>query len=249
MKMTIEIRKENGLNAVSARDLHEKLEITDRFNRWFERMVAYGFVENEDFCRVKSSTQQNQYGGEKEIYDYAISLDMAKEICMIQRSDIGRKFRQYFIECEKELNRKTETYVPRISKEELEARKKEAEAKSKELRLEVYDRLHSLANEYAERSKDYQQILDAHATKELTGEFLLPLPGTEKTYSATEIGEMFGISANKVRKIANANGMKTDVYGKYFIDKSRFSDKEVQTFRYNSRAIDRIRQILKEVGK
>lgn len=187
MKMTIEIRKENGLNAVSARDLHEKLEITDRFNRWFERMVAYGFVENEDFCRVKSSTQQNQYGGEKEIYDYAISLDMAKEICMIQRSDIGRKFRQYFIECEKELNRK-QRHVPRISKEELEARKKEAEAKSKELRLEVYDRLHSLANEYAERSKDYQQILDAHATKELTGEFLLPLPGTEKTYSAKKSG-------------------------------------------------------------
>lgn len=143
--------------------------------------------------------------------------------------------------------RKTGSYnAPRISKEELEARKKEAEAKSKEYNLGVYDRLHSLANEYAEKSEAYRQVLDAHATKALAGEFLLPLPETEKTYSATEIGDMLGVSANRVGKIANANGMKTAEFGKYFIDKSKFSAREVQTFRYNRKAIDRIRQLLRE---
>lgn len=239
MKMTIEIRKENGRTAVSARELHEKLGLTDRFNRWFERMIAYGFVENEDFCRVKSSTQQNQYGGEKEIDDYAITLDMAKEICMIQRSDTGRKFRQYFIECEKELNRNTEfCNVPRMSKEEIEA-------KSKEFRLGAYDRLHALANEYREKSYTFKQILDAYATRELAGEFLLPLPETEKTYSATEIGEMLGVSANRIGKIANRNGLKTDEYGKYFVDKSKFSTREVQVFRYNNKGVNRFKELLK----
>lgn len=242
MEMTIEIRKENGLNAVSARELHEKLGITDRFNRWFERMVAYGFVENEDFTSVKSSTLVNN-GAERELQDYAVTLDMAKEICMIQRSDTGRKFRQYFIECEKELNRKTVTCnVPHMSEKEIDAR-------NKEYNLGVYDRLHSLANEYAEKSEAYRQVLDAHATKALAGEFLLPLPETEKTYSATEIGDMLGVSANRVGKIANANGMKTAEFGKYFIDKSKFSAREVQTFRYNRKAVDRIRQLLREAGK
>ena len=50
---------------------------------------------------MKSSTQQNQYGGIKELNDYALKLDMAKEICMIQRNSKGRQFRKYFIEVEK----------------------------------------------------------------------------------------------------------------------------------------------------
>lgn len=71
---------------VSARDLHAGLEITDRFSRWFERMSAYGFAEGNDFTSVKTSTLVNN-GAEREITDYQISVDMAKQICMIQRSE------------------------------------------------------------------------------------------------------------------------------------------------------------------
>lgn len=94
------IRIENGEQLVSARDLHEGLEITDRFSRWFERMLAYGFEEDVDYTSVKSSTVVNN-GAVRELDDYILKLDMAKEIAMIQRNAKGREFRKYFIEVEK----------------------------------------------------------------------------------------------------------------------------------------------------
>lgn len=85
---------------VSARELYEGLEITDRFSRWFERMTGYGFQESEDFTSVKSSTLVN-HGAERELIDYEISIDMAKQICMLQRTEKGRQYRQYFLDLEK----------------------------------------------------------------------------------------------------------------------------------------------------
>lgn len=95
-------QNENNELLVSARDLYKGLEVTDRFSRWFERMCEYGFEENIDYWGVKSSTQQNQYGGTKEIQDYALKIDMAKEISMIQRNEKGKQVRKYFIKIEKE---------------------------------------------------------------------------------------------------------------------------------------------------
>lgn len=103
-EITLNVNEQNEKQTVSARELYKGLEITDRFNRWFESLLKYGFIENEDFCRVKTSTQQNQYGGEKEIDDFAISLDMAKEICMLQRSEKGKQYRQYLIKLEQAWN-------------------------------------------------------------------------------------------------------------------------------------------------
>lgn len=91
----------------------------------------------------------------------------------------------------------------------------------------------------------YKQVLQAYATKELTGEFLLPLPMLErKTYSAAEIGAELGISAHKVGTLANANSLKTDEYGKWFVDKSAHSSKEVQSFRYFDNIIPVLRGLL-----
>lgn len=88
---------------VSARELHRILQITDRFSRWFERMVAYGFVEGTDFTSVKSSTLVNN-GAERELQDYSLSVDMAKQICMIQRTPEGKQIRQYLIDLENKWN-------------------------------------------------------------------------------------------------------------------------------------------------
>lgn len=91
----------------------------------------------------------------------------------------------------------------------------------------------------------YKQVLQAYATKELTGEFLLPLPALErKTYSAAEIGSELGISAHKVGTLANANRLKTDEYGKWFVDKSAHSSKEVQSFRYYENVIPILRGLI-----
>lgn len=91
----------------------------------------------------------------------------------------------------------------------------------------------------------YKQILQAYAAKELTGEFVLPLPTSErKTYTAAEIGEALGITAHKVGTLTNANDLKTDDYGQWFVDKSPHSSKEVRTFRYYENIIPVLRDLL-----
>lgn len=85
---------------VSGRELHSRLEITERYSSWFNRMLHYGFVEGEDYlgCKVFNALAR------QELDDHMVKIDMAKEICMIQRNEKGREFRQYFIEVEKEFN-------------------------------------------------------------------------------------------------------------------------------------------------
>ncbi len=86
---------------VSARDLHEGLEISTRFNDWFPRMAEYGFSEGKDFYSKMSKTSDK--GGRPSV-DYEITVDMAKQICMIQRTDKGKQYREYFLELEKAWN-------------------------------------------------------------------------------------------------------------------------------------------------
>lgn len=87
---------------VSARDLHEALEINKRFSAWFESN-SQGFVENEDFTSVLTGTVVNN-GAQRELQDYKMSVDMAKHICLMSRSEKGKKIRQYFIDLEKVWN-------------------------------------------------------------------------------------------------------------------------------------------------
>lgn len=92
---------ESGNQVVSARELHKFLEVETRFNDWISRMMNYGFVENVDY-QVLLKNEYNLSGGRPST-DYALTLDTAKEISMIQRSEKGKQARQYFIECEKRL--------------------------------------------------------------------------------------------------------------------------------------------------
>lgn len=94
---------ENMEVVVSGRDLHEKLGIETPFKKWIDRMVEYGFTENIDFVTVGQKCPIAN-GGYQARTDYIIKLDMAKEICMIQRNEKGKMFRQYFIQVEKDYN-------------------------------------------------------------------------------------------------------------------------------------------------
>nr|DAI79183.1 MAG TPA: KilAC domain protein [Caudoviricetes sp.] len=102
MKELLKINYEAEQPTVSARELHEGLEIKTEFRKWFSRMAEYGFDENVDWKRV--SQKCPTLGGEQNMVDYQISVDMAKQICMIQRSEKGKLYRQYFIDLEKAWN-------------------------------------------------------------------------------------------------------------------------------------------------
>ncbi len=100
----IKIIEREGRQLVSGRELHEFLEIGTKYKDWFRRMVEYGFEEEIDFIRVAQKRATNNLKNPvTTVIDHAISIDMAKEISMIQRTEKGKAARQYFINCEKKL--------------------------------------------------------------------------------------------------------------------------------------------------
>lgn len=89
---------------VSARELHKVLEVKKQFTDWWKQQQGYGFEENQDFVVYTSRCMANQHGGKKEIKDYAMKLDMAKELAMVSKTDKGKEVRKYFIQVEKDFN-------------------------------------------------------------------------------------------------------------------------------------------------
>ena len=102
MNALIPINYDAEQPTVSARDLHGALGVNRRFSAWFE-VNSQGFVENEDFTSVLSSTVVNN-GALRELQDYKLSVDMAKHICLMSRTEKGKLIRQYFIALEKAWN-------------------------------------------------------------------------------------------------------------------------------------------------
>lgn len=115
---------ENLEPVVSGRELHKMLEVATAYKDWFPRMCEYGFVEGQDF----SSFLSESTGGRPAV-DHLIKLDMAKELCMIQRTERGKLARQYFIQVEKDYNspEKIMARALRIAEQELSNLKIQAE--------------------------------------------------------------------------------------------------------------------------
>lgn len=94
------IEFENDKPVISARELHKQVGSTERFASWFDRQLQFGFEEYEDFTSVKSFTVVNN-GAKRELDDYHLTVDMAKQICMIQKNEKAKLIRKYLIEIEK----------------------------------------------------------------------------------------------------------------------------------------------------
>ena len=91
-----------------------------------------------------------------------------------------------------------------------------------------------------------KQALLSHISELAFGQRLIPLPKVEESLKlAGEVGELLGVSAQKIGRLANHHGMKTDQYGEIRLDKSKYSDRQCETFFYNSAAVERFREILK----
>lgn len=99
MNELIKINYESDRPTVLARDLHEFLEVETPFNKWFSRMCEYGFTDGADFQTFLSEST-----GGRPATDAQLTIDMAKEICMLQRNEKGKQARQYFLQLEREWN-------------------------------------------------------------------------------------------------------------------------------------------------
>ncbi len=161
------------------------------------------------------------------------------EVTMLSKTETGKKFRKVVRAIIKSL-RKGESKIIKMS----EYQKLTAEAKLNNSRARMASILMKIAQQTS--VKEYKQVCCSYASACIAGKPLLPLPEVnKKTYSATEIGNALGISSNMVGKLANAHNLKTEQYGKMFYDKSRYSNKEVETFRYYNEIVPKLKEILK----
>ena len=100
MNELISVAYTNDRPTISGRELHEKLGIETPYRLWFPRMCEYGFSDGVDYTPYIFVHPQNK----QETTDHQLTIDMAKQICMIQRTDEGRRYREYFLEVERKWN-------------------------------------------------------------------------------------------------------------------------------------------------
>ena len=198
------------INCVSARELHEFLEIETRFDTWFGRMICYGFEENSDYRKIVNKVHAQKRARTYEEADYIITLDMAKEISMIQRTPKGKQARQYFIQCEKKLKEVVKT--PKLTPQE-------------QLALQLF-------NGGIDAISAHKELL-AIETKELNDKIEEQKPKVEYTdnvlqaeglLTVTVIAKDFGLSAKKLNQILVEQGIQFR-QGKQWLLYAKYQDK------------------------
>lgn len=183
-------KSEGGKTVVSARELHAQLKIETPFMKWFSRMCEYGFIKNQDYAEVSDKKVQNPVGGRPST-DYAITIDMAKELCMIQRTPIGKQCRNYFIECERKLKETGGFAIP-----------------------QTYSQALALAAQQAEQIEQQQKQLAAQ-NQQLTEqkpkvEFYDMAMKSDSTKTVQEVAKTFGLpnhGRNTIFKILRLKGI------------------------------------------
>lgn len=105
MNELIKINYDSDRPTVLGRDLHEALEVGTPYSKWFSRMCEYGFTENTDYLTIDKNVLRTDGSiMPQKQHDHQLTIEMAKEICMIQRSEKGKQCRQYFIAIEEQFN-------------------------------------------------------------------------------------------------------------------------------------------------
>lgn len=195
----IKITENDGKQAVSARELHEFLESKQQFSDWIKNRVdKYGFVEGQDF-EVFHNFMENPQGG-RPLTEYALTLDAAKELAMVEGNDKGKQARRYFIECEKRL-REASPKVPTTFREAL-----------------------LLAAEQQAKIEEQQKQLEIQAPK---AEFFDAVADSKTAISLGEAAKVLaipGIGRNKLFEILREKNvlMKDNVPYQCFVDRGYF---------------------------
>lgn len=213
--------------------LAEVLGYKDR--KGIEKMIERNqYLKDKEF----SVTDKMSATDGKEYNTRVFTEDGIYEITMLSKTETGKKFRKVVRGIIKSI-RKGENKLIKTS----EYQKLTAEAKLNNSRARMASILMKLADKTD--IKEYKQVCCSYASTIIAGKPLLPLPEVnKKTYSATDIANILGVTANKIGILANRNNLKTKQYEKMFYDKSRYSNKEVETFRYYDEAIPKFKELL-----
>lgn len=150
MEQLLNVNYDSDRITVSARELHKQLGIEKRFSAWFETN-SKGFVENEDFCGAYLKVRGNQYGGEQDVQDYQLTLDMAKHLCLMSRTEKGKQARQYLIDLEKDWNSPEKVMARAL----VMAQKKLADLDEKNKLLEIDNSRLTVSNQIMQPKADY----------------------------------------------------------------------------------------------
>lgn len=199
MNELIKVTYDNDRPVVSARELHDFLEVETPYRIWFPRMQEYGFTEGSDFNPYKNVRVQMEGNRtvNREVDDAALTIDMAKEICMIQRSEKGKQARQYFIQLEKDWNSPEKVMARALDI----AHKQLAELKGENVKL------------LAENERQQQVIADFEPVKQYV-DIILQSKGSLAT---SQIAADYGISARELNRILHDEGIQHKVNSQWIL--------------------------------
>ena len=181
------------VNTVNARELHEQLQVTSNFRDWIKnRIKKYGFIENQDFVAIA----KNLANGGRTI-EYFITIDMAKELCMVENNEQGRIARQYFIEKEKELRQlqlgHNNNTPATTSTDDLIGMLKNALVRL-ENNKEQLDRYNQIINAKDEQLENQEkQLLELSPKAKICNDFL----NSNQQLNCTTVAKMLGTSVVK----------------------------------------------------
>lgn len=231
----------------TAKALYEFLELNkSNYAKWCKKNILENDFAEENIDYIVFVLKDENPQGGRPTTDYKLTASFAKKLAMSCQNERGEQAREYFLKVEQKLKQtitKKETSLTDEKQQKLELQKMRAEA----MKLNAQTRAFNSLMKSLDNKKLSPIAMQVFGLKGLEGIFGVDvgnyLPEVEKTYSAKEVGEMLGISANKVGRIANANGLKTPEYGRYVADKSKNSDKEVETFRYNETGVKVLQEL------
>lgn len=231
------------INAVNARDLHEQLQVTTKFAEWIKRRIQkYGFIENQDFVIFSQKWEKLEKG--RSSIEYFITIDMAKELCMVENNENGRIARQYFIEKEKELRQlqlgHNHNTPATTSTDDLIGMLRNALVKLENNR-EQLDRYNQIINakdeqlENQERQLENQekQLLEMSPKAKICNDFL----NSNQQLNCTTVAKMLGTSVVKFNNWLRSKGYmfaKSTLPSAEMIDKGYMIVKNIPYYDYQA---------------
>lgn len=228
----IKIEENDGKQAVNARELHQKLGSKQEFANWMRnRIEKYGFVENQDYSSFDNFVKREKGGSVRK--EYALSLDMAKELCMVENNDAGRRIRKYFIDMENEARKLMVQQVAIPSYQEQDPIKRatrwiEEEKVRQSLMLENKEQKKQLE----ENSKEIVALSSTITQMQPKVTYYDTILANKSTVKVSQIAQDYGMSAQAFNKLLWEHKLQRKV-GKQWILYRQFLDKGYSLLSYN----------------